>query len=36
VQHNCKERAMLDLLLLFGGLTFFALSIAYGFGCDRL
>jgi hypothetical protein len=27
---------MLDLILLAGGLGFFALSIAYAFGCDLL
>jgi len=27
---------MLDVILLAGGLAFFALSIAYAFGCERL
>jgi len=27
---------MLDVILLAAGLGFFALSIAYAFGCDRL
>jgi hypothetical protein len=31
-----KERPMLDFILLAVGLAFFALSIAYAFGCDRL
>ncbi len=31
-----KERPMLDFILLAVGLGFFALSIAYAFGCDRL
>jgi len=31
-----KEQPMLDVILLAGGLGFFALSIAYAFGCDRL
>ncbi len=33
---HCKEQPMLDLILLVVGLGFFALSIAYAFGCDRL
>ena len=31
-----KEQVMLDVILLAVGLGFFALSIAYAFGCDRL
>ncbi len=31
-----KEQPMLDVILLAVGLGFFALSIAYAFGCDRL
>jgi hypothetical protein len=31
-----KEQPMLDVILLAAGLGFFALSIAYAFGCDRL
>ncbi len=31
-----KERPMLDLILLAFGLGFFAVSVAYAFGCDRL
>jgi hypothetical protein len=31
-----KEQRMLDFILLAVGLAFFALSIAYAFGCDRL
>jgi hypothetical protein len=31
-----KEHPMLDVILLAAGLGFFALSIAYAFGCDRL
>jgi hypothetical protein len=31
-----KEQLMLDVILLAVGLGFFALSIAYAFGCDRL
>jgi len=31
-----KEQAMLDVILLAVGLGFFALSVAYVFGCDRL
>jgi hypothetical protein len=31
-----KEPPMLDVILLAAGLGFFALSIAYAFGCDRL
>jgi hypothetical protein len=31
-----KEQPMLDAILLAVGLGFFALSIAYAFGCDRL
>ena len=31
-----KEHPMLDLILLAAGLGFFALSIAYAFGCERL
>jgi len=27
---------MLDIILIAGGLGFFALSIAYAYGCDRL
>jgi hypothetical protein len=33
---HCKEQPMLDVILLAVGLGFFALSIAYAFGCDRL
>jgi hypothetical protein len=31
-----KEQPMLDLILLALGLGFFAVSVAYTFGCDRL
>ena len=31
-----KEQPMLDVILLALGLGFFALSVAYAFGCDRL
>ena len=31
-----RSNAMLDVILLAGALGFFALSIAYAFGCDRL
>ena len=31
-----QGEAMLDVILLALGLGFFALSIAYAFGCDRL
>ena len=31
-----KEQPMLDLILLALGLGFFAVSVAYAFGCDRL
>ena len=31
-----KEQPMLDLILLALGLGFFAVSVAYVFGCDRL
>ena len=31
-----SEQVMLDLILLAVSLGFFALSIAYAFGCDRL
>jgi hypothetical protein len=31
-----KEQPMLDFILLDLGLGFFALSIAYAFGCDHL
>jgi len=31
-----KEQPMLDVILLAGGLGFFARSLAYAFGCDRL
>ena len=31
-----KEQPMLDVILLAIGLGFFALSIAYVYGCDRL
>jgi hypothetical protein len=31
-----KEHAMLDLVLLALGLGFFALSVAYAYGCERL
>ena len=31
-----KEHPMLDLILLAGGLGFFALSIGYTIACDRL
>jgi hypothetical protein len=31
-----KEQPMLDIILLALGLGFFALSIAYAFGCDLL
>lgn len=28
--------SMLDIILIAGGLGFFALSVAYAYGCDRL
>jgi hypothetical protein len=31
-----KEQPMLDAILLAFGFGFFALSIAYAYGCDRL
>jgi len=31
-----KEQPMLDVILLVVGLAFFALSIAYAFGCEHL
>jgi hypothetical protein len=31
-----RSNPMLDVVLLAAGLGFFALSIAYAFGCDRL
>jgi hypothetical protein len=31
-----QEQTMLDTILIVVGLGFFALSIAYAFGCDRL
>ena len=31
-----RELSMLDVILLAVGLGFFALSIAYAFGCERL
>jgi hypothetical protein len=31
-----KEQLMLDVILLVVGVGFFALSIAYAFGCERL
>jgi hypothetical protein len=31
-----KEQPMLDVILLAVGLGFFALSILYAFGCERL
>jgi len=31
-----EEQVMLDVILLAAGLGFFALSIAYAFGCDLL
>ena len=31
-----QERPMLDVILLAGGIGFFALTIAYAFACDRL
>jgi hypothetical protein len=34
--HMGKEQGMLDVILLAVGLGFFALSIAYAFGCERL
>jgi hypothetical protein len=39
VPHLRKEQTMpgvMDMILLAVGLGFFALSIAYAFGCDRL
>jgi hypothetical protein len=33
---HSKEQPMLDVILLAVGLAFFALSIAYAFGCDLL
>jgi hypothetical protein len=35
-QHLARSNPMLDFLLLALGLGFFALSIAYAFGCDHL
>jgi hypothetical protein len=34
--HPARSSSMLDIILLAGGLAFFALSIAYAYGCDRL
>jgi hypothetical protein len=34
--HHRMEQPMLDFILLSLGLGFFALSIAYAFGCERL
>jgi hypothetical protein len=34
--HDRTEQPMLDLILIAAGLGFFALSIAYAFGCDLL
>ena len=34
--HIARSNPMLDFLLLALGLGFFALSIAYAFGCDHL
>ena len=31
-----KEQSMLDVILLAIGLGFFAVSVAYAFGCERL
>lgn len=31
-----EEHPMLDMLLLAAGVAFFALSIVYAFGCERL
>ncbi|RPI32629.1 MAG: hypothetical protein EHM67_16245 [Hyphomicrobiaceae bacterium] len=31
-----KEQSMLDAILLALGFGFFALSVAYAYGCDRL
>jgi hypothetical protein len=31
-----RSKRMLDVILLAAGFGFFALSIAYAFGCDRL
>ena len=31
-----RSKSMLDVILLAVGLGFFALSIAYAFGCERL
>jgi hypothetical protein len=31
-----EEQPMLDVILLALGLGFFAVSVAYAFGCDRL
>jgi hypothetical protein len=33
---SSTERPMLDVIFLIVGVGFFALSIAYVFGCDRL
>jgi hypothetical protein len=30
------ETSMLDIILIAAGLGFFALSVAYAYGCDRL
>jgi hypothetical protein len=30
------EQSMLDIILLLAGLGFFAVAIAYAFGCERL
>ncbi len=31
-----EEQTMLDLIFLAGGIAFFALSVAYAYGCYRL
>jgi hypothetical protein len=33
---SCKERSMLDLIMLAIGLGLFALSVAYVYACNRL
>jgi hypothetical protein len=33
---SLKEQPMLDLIFVAAGLGFFALSVAYVFGCDHL
>jgi hypothetical protein len=33
---SLEEQTMLDLILVATGLGFFALSIGYAYGCDRL